>query len=419
MRLGPVDAAWLHLERPDNPMVVTAVLVLARPLAIDDLRAVVRDRLLGRWPPFSRRLVDPRARRPAWRDEVVDLCEQVLPVPGDPCALETLVGEIASEPLDLRRLPWRIHLVEPVGEGCALVIRVHHCLADGIALARVLLSLADDQPHEPGPSREEVEPDEPDEGIAISDLVRGLKLGAEATLEAERLLALPPDPDTPLKGPLSGRKRCAWTAPIALDRVKAVGRRHGATVNDVLVASLTGALRSWLAERGSVPEQVRAFVPVDIRRGPVPEDLGNWFTVVLPALPVGLQDPREQLMAVRAEMLRLRASTEPQVVLALIDVVGRSPRLVERVVADLMSRKGTMVVTNVPGPTETVSLLGVPVRRVLVWVPQAGRLGVGVAIFSYAGEVTVGLSADAALVPDPHDLVDRVPAAFEELAALP
>ncbi len=425
MRLSPVDAAWLHLERLDNPMVVTGVLVFERRLPFEDLLRVVQERLVDRWPPFARRLVDPEARWPRWEEDPhFELRGHVhhvaLPPPGDQRALEDLVGDLASTPLDLRLSPWQGHLVDGVGDGCALVVRIHHCVADGIALARVLLSLADEQPSPQGPAEAHPGHADVDEDIEIPELARALRLGAEATIEAERLLRLPADPSTPLKGPLTPRKACAWSEPFALSRVKEVGRRHGATVNDVLLASLTGAVRGWLAERGEVPEQLRAFVPVDIRgHRPIPRDLGNRFTLVLPALPVGLASPRERLMAIRADMLRLRGSAEPQVVLALLHLVGRSPRLVERVVAELMSRKGSMVVTNVPGPRQRVSLLGVPIQRVLVWVPQAGRLGVGVALFSYAGEVSVGLAADAGLVPKPHDLVGRVLTAFQELEALP
>lgn len=425
--MGPVDAAWLHLDTVENPMVITGVLTFGRPLPWDGLRRLVQERMVDRWPPFRDRVVRVDAILPHWQpDERFDLDAHLhrlaLPDPGDDAALQELVGDLASRPLDLRIAPWQVHLVDGFGAGCALVVRVHHCVADGLALARVLLSLADEgEPLPPSPTHPPPAGPVTDGQLAplfdrLPDLARALRLSADATRELEHLLLMPADPPTPLKGPLGTVKRCAWTPERSVAALKAAARRRGCTINDLLMAALTGALEGWLGDAAIGVEQVRAFVPVDIRGGaPIPPELGNRFSMVLVPLPLGEPRPAVRVERLRAEMLRLRGSTEPAVVTALLQLVGYSPAFVKRLVVELMGAKASAIVTNVVGPTGPVHLLGVPLDRVLVWVPQAGELALGVAFFSYDGRLTVGINADAGVVPDPGALARRFDDALDVL----
>jgi diacylglycerol O-acyltransferase / wax synthase len=417
--LGALDAAWLHLDAPDNPMVITAVLGFGGRLPHQALRDRIDDRMIATWPAFRRRVADPEARRPRWEEapsfDIDDHLQRVR-LPADR-SLEDLTAELGSMPLDPSRPPWRLVVVDS-DAGSAVIARFHHCLADGIALARVLLSVTDEgDPTPPAPPRSGGGLHLPSELPSLEPraLARALKLSAAAALELERLLTMAADPPTPLKGPLSGAKSCRWTPAIPLDRVKAIGRRHGGSVNDVLLASLAGAVRSELGPVHGV-RAVRAFVPVDRRGGaPIPADLGNAFTTMLVSLPVGEAAPLDRLRAVEAEVSRLRRSQEPLVMAGLLDLFGHSPALIQRLATEIMGRKASMVVTNVPGPRQRQHLLGVPMEQVLVWVPQVGAIGVGVSLVSYAGEVRIGVAADRLRLQHPEVLAARV---GEEITAL-
>lgn len=440
-RLGTLDAAWLHMEQRDNPMMITGVLWFDEPIALDALQAVIRERLLDVYPRFTQRVIDPAGPLPPRfePDPAFDLDQHLhriaLPAPGDRAQLQRLVSDLMSAPLDLRYSPWQFHLVEGLGDGCALVGRIHHCVADGIALARVLLSLTDGS-GELSPShpaiRRRAWADIP-MGIARTAVdaldsfaesvlhpqrvIDALELGAEGAAELEHLVAMSGDAKTPLRAALGVRKQCAWADPIDLSEVKEVGRAHGCTINDVLVSVMSGALGEHLRSVGADVDAIRTFVPVNLRPldQPIPRDLGNEFSLVVLELPVGERDPVARLERVNREMDRLKHSVEPAVTYALFQILGASPVLIERWIVQFFGNKASAVFTNVPGPRQTVTLAGVPVAGVMCWVPQSGPIGLGLSIFSYAGQVFVGVSADANCLPDPQALADRFAEAFAAL----
>jgi diacylglycerol O-acyltransferase / wax synthase len=437
--LSPLDACWLHMESASNPMMITAVLTFGAPLPYDGLLALLGERLIARYPRFSQRVAEPPlgVGPPRWEaDADFQLRRHVhrvgLPAPGDRGTLQELVGDLMSTQLDLRRAPWDLHLVEGYDGGCAVVARIHHCVADGISLARMLLSLADGgaatEAEEARPSaREQLQRARDLATHALSASVHALShpLELARTLTAQtgtamRLVTLPPDPHTPLRGALGVQKRCAWSEPIPLDSVKAIGRARGATVNDVLLAALAGAVRSWLLERDAEVDQVRIFVPINLRPldEPIPRELGNLFSLVVAELPVGMADPRDRLAAVHRRMEELKHSRDPEVVYAILSVMGATPPAVERLFVDFLGQKASAVVTNVAGPREPLAWAGAPVSGVLVWVPQSGNVALGVSILSYAGQVVVGVATDAQIIENPGAIVRGVLTELETLASL-
>ncbi len=427
--LTPLDACWLHVEAADNPMMITAVLEFTAPVAFADLLALFQDRLVERYPRFTRRVVEPGPGiPPMWTDDPdFDLRRHVhrlgLPPPAGQPELQELVSDLMSTQLDLRRPPWEIHVVEGFDEGFAMVVRVHHCVADGISLARVLLSLADAPPpvkvearHRGSTFRERLSRARQLASKAVQVSVDALlhpgrvaQWVVEETDSAVRLLTLPPDPDTPLRGALTPRKRCAWAGPLPLAPIKQAGRARGATINDVLLATLAGALRSWLQERSALVDGVRVFVPVNLRPldEPVDAGLGNAFSLVVAELPIGLPTAAERLASVQHRMEELKRSHDPEVVYALLHALGATPRTVEGWLVDFLARKATAIVTNVPGPREPMTMAGARLSGVLVWVPQSGDVSLGVSLFSYAGEIFVGVATDAGIVDNPSEIVDR------------
>jgi diacylglycerol O-acyltransferase / wax synthase len=455
--MGSADAAWLHMDRPTNLMVINGVLWFDEPVDWDRVRTVIGERLVDPFPRFRQRVVEARLNvgGPQWEDDPdfdldLHLHRVALPAPGGPAELKAFVADRMVVPLDRARPLWEFHFVEGYGEGSAIVSRMHHCIADGVALARVLLSLTDEEAdaglappappaaHRGGPLDGLLRPAAAAAGFAwglagaawhegtslLAHPERTVDLAAAARDDARALakvLLARPDADTVLRGDLGVAERVAWTAPLPLDDVKALAHRHGATVNDVLVAAMTGALRSYLEGRDSLVDEIRAVVPFNLRPldQPLPRDLGNRFGLVTLPLPVGLDTPEARLEAVMAGMSDIKNSPEGPVAYAVLSAIGVTPVQVEHALVDLFSANGSTVLTNVPGPREAVYLAGSPVRGVLVWAPVSGSMAMSISILSYAGDVTAGVMSDAGLVPDPDTIVAAFEAEVRALEALP
>jgi diacylglycerol O-acyltransferase / wax synthase len=351
--------------------------------------------------------------------------------------LQELVSDLMSTPLDYSKPLWQFHIVEDPAGGSALIARLHHAIADGIALVQVLLSLTDDAPlgdeETPDPAPPNGKPGgRPLEALlapvsaAVDAAIRGgpdtlveaAQVGGRGLVALNKLLFMEPDPPSLFKGPLGVEKRAAWSQPIALEDIKAVGRMARGTVNDVLINAVAGALRRYLLTRGAEADglNLRAVVPVNLRPLDQPiTELGNKFGVVFLALPVGIADPFDRLLELKRRMEAIKHSPEAVVAFGILNLIGASPPPLADVAVDMFGSKATAVMTNVPGPRQPIYLAGARIDKTMFWVPQSGHLGLGVSIFSYAGAVLVGVATDAGLVPDPQAIV----AAFEaELEAL-
>jgi diacylglycerol O-acyltransferase / wax synthase len=404
------DAAWLHMDRATNPMVVNAVIRLAETPELDRVTAVIEERMVQRFRRFRQRVADPLGRTPAFEDDPYfeignHVHRRALPAPGDAAALEALVGDLITPPLDPGKPLWHVYLIEGYEDGAALLWRIHHSIADGIALAEVMLSITDGPDAEAPrrPPRTHAEEDEgPHHGL-LHDLVEGVR---RDTATAAKLLASPPDAATALRQPLSGTRRVAWTQPFPLQRVKDSCHRLRVTVNDMLLAALAATLAAQLGEDGELPEEIHAMVPVNLRPPdrPVPAELGNDFALILLELPLAEVRPAERLRQVNSRMNSLKHSHEAPISFGLLSAIGKTPPWVEGRLIEFFTEKASMVVTNVPGPSERLSFAGAPIDGVLVWAPCSGSLGLTVSIFSYAGEVSVGFMADTALLADPAPL---------------
>lgn len=450
-----VDLALLRLENPTNLMVVTAALTLGRPIELERLRATLAMRLL-QLDRFRQRVVYSGLGRgtPCWEEDPgLDLGYHVqritLPPPGDEAALQRLVSLMISTPLDPKRPLWQFHLVEPYGAGCAVICRIHHSVGDGQALVRVLLSITDAESTAPWfttPALSQPAPDRhpPEErwpilarlqtrrraarrlvrgalGLAThpSRLLQLAEAGGEAARVIRRLALSGADPDTALRGKLGIPKRAAWSAAIPLDSVRVVGQRLGGTVNDVLLAALSGALRRYLLARGEAVDTVElhAAIPVSLRSPGSEATSGNEVGAILLPLPVYLADPAERLRVIRQRMDHHKNSLEAPIVFAGLKVLGALPEVVDGPLVGYFSSRLTTVVTNVIGPRERLYLAGAPVDSFMVWVPKTGGIGLSVSFLSYAGEVRVGVISDAGLVRDPEAIVAGLQAEFEALLA--
>jgi len=455
--MSKVDTAWLRMEDPTNLMMITGVMGLDHDIDFQRLVDTIGLRFLA-FPRFRYKAVYG-ARSSYWEfDEDFDIYSHVrrTALPGDAGKeeLQEFVSELASTPLDQSKPLWQFHLVENHSDGPVLITRIHHCYADGIALIQVLLSLTDSTP-EPRASarspqhwkrqrmqesnvfRRFLEParDGLDTAVdwghkALEEMLAMLRqpeqVGAyanEAIDIADELattLLLSDDPPTRFKGRLGARKRVSWTEPLPLDEVKAVGRALGCTVNDVLIASATGALNHYLRCCGEDPVdiEIRATVPVNLRPLEHAKDLGNHFGLVYLPLPVGIENPLQRLLKVHEHMDEVKNSRQAVVAFGLLAALGMGPAALQKPMLDMMSRKASAVLTNVPGPRQPLYMAGTAVREMMFWVPQNGSIGMGISILSYNQQVYMGLITDRRLVPDPEAIVSRFRAEFDKLLYL-
>jgi len=435
-RLSGIEQAWLRMEDPSRPMMITVLLIFEAPLDFEQMQGVLRDRLL-RYPRFRQRVVQAggEAGPAAWEDDPgfhLDhhLARISLSVPGDEGALRAVVAELMSEQFDLSRPLWQFHLVVPYGEGCAVIGRVHHCLADGPALMRVLLSLADlaapeaalpDTPQPVGGAAADLTELMVQHGLDVLSnpfrLRRLVRRGAGRRAAMRKLLFRAPDPETILRGRLGSSKQVAWARPMALAEVKAIGRTVGGTVNDVMLAAAAGALRRYLESHGERVEglTLRAGLSVDLREPEGAAWPGNRAGAVLVELPVGLDSPLERLEQVKRRMDAIKGSPEARVVRALMHAMGRAPAEVQDALVETYCTRETAVIANVAGPEDTIYVAGAPLSTLMFWVPALGGAGLCLSIASYGGQVWFGVSTDRGLVPDPEGIVAGFQAEFDAL----
>ena len=450
--MSPVDAAWYHMDGPTNLAMVSGIVLTKERLDFNRVRDIFRVRLAD-FDRFHQRVVESGfpLSLPNWEDmPKFDIDQHVhhvaLPAPQDQATLTALVNDIASAPLDHEQPLWQVHVVDDVGGGSALIMRYHHCIADGTAMMVVIQRLFDTTPDAP------LDPDLPVAArprrprralVPAFDTVERAVRGAWATagaaidlvthpqqvldkaalvLEGVGMLVSEllrtPDPQSPLKGEFGMRKHVAWSQPVAIRDVKAIGAPTGAKVNDVLVAGMTGALRAYLKERGVDVDRttVRAMVPVDLRPPERAGELGNEFGLVVLDLAVSGRTAKSRLATTKARMDALKRSPEAVAIRVLFDLIGRAPKPIEDLANRIFGSKASVVMTNVAGPRETLYLAGVPIERLMFWVPHPGRqLGMGISILSYRGMASLAVIADARLVPDPEAITARFNREFERM----
>ncbi|HEY5755598.1 MAG TPA: wax ester/triacylglycerol synthase family O-acyltransferase [Steroidobacter sp.] len=458
--ISPVDLAWLRMDRPTNPMVIVAVLILGDPLSHARLKAVLGRRLLT-FERFLDRPVCEALGGGHWQratDFHLDahLRRLKLPPRAGQTQLEAAASRLASTPLDPERPLWQFHLVEHYGKGSAIIGRVHHCYADGVALMRVLLSLTSAGPGDLPPASPPVTQSTNDTSTGpwsllapITDVLGSagtlvqraiettasvlntslqtlahpsqaatlVQQTAEATRELAKIALLPEDPPTAFKGQLSRHKQVSWAEPLSFSEVRTVARALGCTINDVLLATVAGAFGAYLESCGNEIDSLtlKALVPVNLRPSDQTPRLGNEFGLVFASLPVGERNPLARVYAVHRDMETLKHSSQAIVAFWLLTAMGLLPGIIEQQVIELFTTKASAVISNVPGPREPLYLAGARIERQFFWVPQAGGIGVGISLLTYDGAVHFGVMADRHLIPHPKQIAARFIVEFERL----
>ena len=479
-RMTKVDTAWLRMDCDANLMMIIGVWQLAPGIK----HAAVCERLEGtllKYNRFKQRVMEDAAGATWVNDRKFDLANHVvletLPKPSrsvkgahQQAALQDRVAELATQRLDPKRPLWQMHLIEdytgPDGvKGSALIVRIHHCIADGIALISVTMSLVDGGA--PPPERRKKQaPSGAEDWIAetllkpftdltvkalgavgegasrslgmldmLNDPAGGAKKGMGASMrmsgdmakvmmqvvkDGAALALMPDDSKTRLKGKPGGTKKVAWCEPIPLEEVKAVGKALNCSINDVLLSCVAGALGEYLKSHGDdvKGQEIRAMVPVNLRPLDQAYKLGNRFGLVPLVLPIGVENPIERVYEVRRRMTELKGSYQPLLAFSLLAVAGLLIKPAQDMMLNLFAKKTTAVMTNVPGPKDKLKFCGATLEQSMFWVPQSGDVGLGVSILSYGGGVQFGVITDSLLCPEPQRIIDEFVPEFAKLSVV-
>jgi len=455
-RMTALDAAFLQAEdeEPGVSLAIASIAVFEGPAPTT---AEFGAALAGRLPLIPRyrqkaREVPWDVGPPVWVDDPgfdlgYHLRRTALPEPGGDRELAALMGRVMSARLDRNRPLWEYWLVEGLsGQRWALISKVHHCMVDGVSGTDLYRIVLDESPEPRAPVADDWTPrPEPSDlrlaATAAIDLARLPLASVRALAGAVRspatvahqargavrglgalATALRPAARSSLSGPLSAERRFAVARTSVAD-VAAVRHALGGTFNDVVLAAVTTGFRRLLMSRGELPTQhaVRTLVPVSVRPPGAENVRGNQVSLLLAELPVQLADPEERLVAVRSELTRLKAEHEAQAGAAVLDLAAYEPfaaaAVPVRLAAHLPQRSVVTVTTNVPGPREPLFALGRRLVEIVPYVPIASTLRFGVAIFSYCGQVTVGITGDYDGAADVWTLAEGIEGGMAELVA--
>lgn len=410
--VSPVDAAWLRMDRPTNAMVITTILTFEEKLDHAEIQSTV-ELLLQHKRKLRQKITKSfGVTRTSWVDDpsfAIDnhVTRVTLPEPHDEVALERFIGEEMSTPLDRERPLWKIIIIDgaPSG-GTVMLVRIHHAVGDGIALVRLLLGVSGaGKEHAPA----EVGLEEPSPAKSAR---QAIARGAAKVSTLARLLLLPPDPKTPLRGALGTTKAVAISKAFDLKRLKDLAHARNVHLNDVLTAAIAGALRTY-----TPTVSVRALVPVFLKAAG--HDDGNHFGLVYVPLPTNEPNRDARVARVKEMMDSIKSAPDATVAFMVLGAMGLLSHTLERFGIDLFTMKASMLITNVPGPTRPVQLAGHDVKSIVVWAPTSGSLGLGFSLLTYAGSLRLGVASDVRLIPDPHPLTRAFEAELEAMLAQP
>src|SRR4051795_6796901 len=454
-RLTGLDASFLHLEDDAAHMHVAAVMTFdGEPPHIDEVVEGIGTRL-HLVPRYRQKLafVPFGQGRPRWVDDPhfnlrYHVRHTALPEPGTEEQLKRLAGRVFSQRLDRDKPLWEMWVVEGLdgGERFAVLSKTHHALVDGVSGIDIMSVLFDTKAEPdataadekrwlpaPTPSRAQLLAEALIERATVpSEIVRGARalvrgprriaesaLGSAAGVGSMVRAGLRPAPKTPYNERIGPHRRFTWVR-MQLEDVKGIKNALGGTVNDVMLATVTGALGRHLRRRGIETDgmELKAMVPVSVRPQEARGALGNQVAAMMAPLPVGLQDPVARMERISDAMGHLKSGGQAVGAQVLTELTGFAPPNImsqaSRVVA--RQRMFNLVVTNVPGPQFPLYMMGRQLEGLFPMVPLAPNQALGIAIMSYNGTINFGLVGDFDLMSDLDELAEDLQASLAELA---
>ena len=453
-RMSPLDASFLHIENDVNHMHIASVAIFeGPPPPYEDVIEMIASKL-HKVPRYRQRVhfVPLTAGRPVWVDDPhfniqYHVRHTALPSPGGDEELRHLVGRVMAQQLDRHKPLWEIWVAEGLQGGrWAILSKTHHCMVDGVSGTDLLAVVMDSSPT---PEREEPEAWIPEPQPTGLDLVRNALFRrsvspyeqlrtARAALRTPRKIAkrvrdlatgvgtfssfVGKEVESSLNGPIGPHRRWTW-AETTLDKVKQIRAAHGGTVNDVVLSVITKGFRNLLISRGEPVDNlvVRTLVPVSVRTESERGTHNNRVSAMFAELPVGLVDPVARLASIGEQMKGLKEHKQAVAAEALTSLQGFTPPLLlalgGRLSARIPQRSVQTVTTNVPGPQRPMYAAGRRMVAAYPYVPLAGWVRIGIAIFSYAGQLNFGITGDWETVPDIDVLADGIEQGIAELLA--
>jgi WS/DGAT/MGAT family acyltransferase len=451
-RLSTQDASFLYLENDTNHMSIAALAIFEGPapkpgeieaMVLSKLDLLPRYRQRVRFVPLDLGL-------PVWCDDPAfklsnHVNHEALPAPGSDEELQKMVSRVMARQLNRNRPLWELLIIEGLEDGgWGMLMKLHHCVADGVAATDLLTHLLDDDPE--APLREVVnwEPEsEPSSAeltkSAMADGLEGAKEGLELIQSAlkspgrtareagefidglasyRRPTAL--ELESSLNGPIGPYRNWRWTS-TTLAKIKKIRAAHGGTVNDVVLAVITRGFRSLLQSRGEPVEDhvVRSLVPVSVRHEDEQGLTNNRVSAMFAELPVGLEDPVQRLHSISEQMNNYKEHHQAAAGETLTSLQGLAPpalvALGARLFTGIEQHMVQTVTTNVPGPRYALYAVGRKMRRAYLYVPIAGSVRIGVAMFSYGGKLTFAVTGDSEHAPDTQILCEGIEAGMAEL----
>jgi diacylglycerol O-acyltransferase len=435
-RMSPMDASFLHVENEVNHMHIASIAIFEGPapaqseivkMVASKLHLVPRYRQVVRFVPLE-------LERPVWVDDAhfnigYHVRHTALPSPGSDEQLRNLVGRVMAQQLDRAKPLWEMWIVEGLDEGqWALLSKTHHCMVDGVSATDLLTVIMDATPdaERTEPQAWKPEPTPTDAELLTGalrerlfsprEVVRGLRSAARApgrlvdnaramVSGSVSLARVATRVDVGLNGPIGPHRRWDWARTTLAD-VKRIRSALGGTVNDIVLAAISKGFRELLLARGQnvEGEVVRTLVPVSVRREGERGTYNNRVSAMFAELPIGIDDPCKRLAAVREQMEDLKEKKQAVAAEVLTSLSGFAPSVLlalgGRVFARVNQRNVQTVTTNVPGPQQPMYAAGRRMLHAMPYVPLAGSVQIGIAIFSYAGELTFGVTGDYDAAPD-------------------
>lgn len=453
-RMDNIDRVIFRADNPHNPIQIAGIIILERGLDFDVLKTLVEQSIL----PIGKFRKRPATSSslfgiPSWEDDPdLKLSDHVhiisIKAQNSEYSLKDLISELMSQPMDTSRAMWDFYLVENYFDRRAIVVRLHHSIGDGISLLRTLLSIS-----EGGPTRGIIPPMVQDAHtnsekngserthragktlrnagmrllaggyLAIKDQEYASTLledGLKASTVLGNLFLRPDDSQTFLSGDVGIQKRVTWSVPFKLDEIKIIGKSFGATVNDVFLSMISGAISRYAdsQEEGMQEAYIHAFLPVYMLPFGEEVPIGNHLSAVFVHLPVNIADPVERLLHLHSQMDEIKSSPEAIIHRGVLDLLGIVPTSIQDVTIDFLGRKFSTIFSSVPGPREKILIAGIPVDAVIAWVPQIVETSLGISFITYSNKVRICIASDASLIPDPEIIAGFFSVEFERLYTL-
>lgn len=417
-RLSALDAAFLQIEDRQNRMQLAGMLIFKGEAPHPEaFRAAVSERLLP-LPRFRQRVQQSPLGlgRPSWVDDDsfdldYHLSRIALPSPGGQDEIAAHIDHMTSAPLDLSRPLWEVGLVEGLAEGFAVSLKVHHCMVDGLSIIDIFTALlAPDSDLTPPPSQTR----------PVRRELASVKAQAPSRLRQAQGAAtlLGQAPTSVFNIGESGPTRRTAYVTVPLDSIHEIRRAHGTTVNNIVLAVVTGGLRRYLTRHDAMVDKLHAFVPVNRRPQGARGSLGNQIGMTYPALPVGEASPDARVEQVVRSVAEATASGQASATATMMGLLGLAPAPLARSLNRAAQFGGGMfnlTVTNVPGPPGPVHFLGRELALILGSTPLTKRHALTIAVLSYNGTLSFMVTTDPRRVRDGSEIADDLRAELESL----